>query len=92
LMAGIRIIRERIDRGELGRVAFMEANFLQRACAGADAPDLALVQGPCPGRAALAARDPPVRRAALSRGGESARSLRWHPSSHPSGRKWTTSR
>jgi predicted dehydrogenase len=27
LMAGIRIIRERIDRGELGRVAFMEANF-----------------------------------------------------------------
>ena len=27
LMAGIRIIRERIDKGELGRVAFMEANF-----------------------------------------------------------------
>ena len=27
LMAGIRIIKERIDRGELGRVAFMEANF-----------------------------------------------------------------
>jgi predicted dehydrogenase len=27
LMAGIRIIRERIDAGELGRVAFMEANF-----------------------------------------------------------------
>src|SRR5262245_30830911 len=27
LMAGIRIIRERIDRGELGRVAFIEANF-----------------------------------------------------------------
>ena len=27
LMAGIRLIRERIDRGELGRVAFMEANF-----------------------------------------------------------------
>src|SRR5262249_32023987 len=27
LMAGIRIIRERIDRGELGRIAFMEANF-----------------------------------------------------------------
>ena len=27
LMAGIRIIRECIDRGELGRVAFMEANF-----------------------------------------------------------------
>jgi predicted dehydrogenase len=27
LMAGIRIIRERIDSGELGRVAFMEANF-----------------------------------------------------------------
>ena len=27
LMAGIRIIRERIDRGELGRVAFVEANF-----------------------------------------------------------------
>lgn len=27
LMAGIRIIKERIDAGELGRVAFMEANF-----------------------------------------------------------------
>jgi len=27
LMAGIRIIRQRIERGELGRVAFMEANF-----------------------------------------------------------------
>lgn len=27
LMAGIRIIKEHIDRGELGRVAFMEANF-----------------------------------------------------------------
>src|SRR5258706_5275473 len=27
LIAGIRIIKERIDRGELGRVAFMEANF-----------------------------------------------------------------
>src|SRR5262247_4839730 len=27
LMAGIRIMKERIDRGELGRVAFMEANF-----------------------------------------------------------------
>jgi predicted dehydrogenase len=27
LMAGIRIIKERIDGGELGRVAFMEANF-----------------------------------------------------------------
>jgi len=27
LMAGIRMIRKRIDAGELGRVAFMEANF-----------------------------------------------------------------
>jgi predicted dehydrogenase len=27
LMAGIRIIKERMDRGELGRVAFIEANF-----------------------------------------------------------------
>jgi predicted dehydrogenase len=27
LMAGIRIIKEKIDRGELGRVVFMEANF-----------------------------------------------------------------
>ncbi len=27
LMAGIRIIKEMIDKGELGRVAFMEANF-----------------------------------------------------------------
>jgi predicted dehydrogenase len=27
LMAGIRIIKERIDAGELGRVAFLEANF-----------------------------------------------------------------
>jgi predicted dehydrogenase len=27
LMAGIRIIKERIERGELGRVAFLEANF-----------------------------------------------------------------
>jgi predicted dehydrogenase len=27
LMAGIRIIKDRIDAGELGRVAFMEANF-----------------------------------------------------------------
>ena len=27
LMAGIRIIRQKIDAGELGRVAFMEANF-----------------------------------------------------------------
>ncbi len=27
LMAGIRIIKDYIDRGELGRVAFMEANF-----------------------------------------------------------------
>jgi len=27
LMAGIRIIKERIDAGELGRVAFIEANF-----------------------------------------------------------------
>jgi predicted dehydrogenase len=27
LMAGIRIMKERIDAGELGRVAFMEANF-----------------------------------------------------------------
>ena len=27
LMAGIRIIKERMERGELGRVAFIEANF-----------------------------------------------------------------
>ncbi|HLF22431.1 MAG TPA: Gfo/Idh/MocA family oxidoreductase, partial [Burkholderiales bacterium] len=27
LMAGVRIIREMIDKGELGRVAFIEANF-----------------------------------------------------------------
>jgi predicted dehydrogenase len=27
LMVGIRIIKEKIDQGELGRVAFMEANF-----------------------------------------------------------------
>lgn len=27
LMAGIRIIKEKIDKGELGRVTFMEANF-----------------------------------------------------------------
>ena len=27
LMAGIRIIKERIDAGDLGRIAFMEANF-----------------------------------------------------------------
>jgi len=27
LMAGIRIIKEKIDAGELGRIAFMEANF-----------------------------------------------------------------
>jgi predicted dehydrogenase len=27
LMAGIRVIREAIDKGELGRVAFLEANF-----------------------------------------------------------------
>jgi predicted dehydrogenase len=27
LMAGIRVIKEKIDKGELGRVAFMEANF-----------------------------------------------------------------
>src|SRR3970282_1802483 len=27
LMAGIRLIKERMDGGELGRVAFMEANF-----------------------------------------------------------------
>lgn len=27
LMAGIRIIKERIERGELGRIAFIEANF-----------------------------------------------------------------
>ena len=27
LMAGIRVIKEMIDRGELGRVAFIEANF-----------------------------------------------------------------
>ena len=27
LMAGVRIIREMIDKGELGRVAFLEANF-----------------------------------------------------------------
>ena len=27
LMAGVRIMREMIDRGELGRVAFLEANF-----------------------------------------------------------------
>ena len=27
LLAGIRIIKEKIDQGELGRVAFMEANF-----------------------------------------------------------------
>ena len=27
LMAGIRLIKEHIDRGELGRVAFLEANF-----------------------------------------------------------------
>jgi predicted dehydrogenase len=27
LMAGIRVIREKIDAGELGRVAFIEANF-----------------------------------------------------------------
>jgi predicted dehydrogenase len=27
LMAGIRLIRQKIDAGELGRVAFMEANF-----------------------------------------------------------------
>ena len=40
--------------------------FLQRARARAHAQDLALVQGQGAGRAALAARHPPVRRAALS--------------------------
>ncbi len=41
--------------------------FLQRARAGTHAENLALVQGPRAGRAAVAARDPPFRRAALSR-------------------------
>ena len=46
-MAGIRIIKNRIDSGELGRVAFMES-ILQRARAGAYPADLALGQGPRP--------------------------------------------
>ena len=41
--------------------------FLQRARARTHAEDVALVQGPGARRAAVAARDPPVRRAALSR-------------------------
>ena len=43
------------------------SQFLQRARARAHAADVALVQGPRAGRAAVAARDPSIRRAALSR-------------------------
>ena len=67
LMAGIREIREAIDAGELGRVAFIEANFSNERALELTPQDVALVQGPRAGRAAVAARDPSVRRAALSR-------------------------
>ena len=67
LMAGIRTIRAAIDAGELGRVGFMEANFSNERALELTPQGLALVQGPRAGRAAVATRDPSVRRAALSR-------------------------
>ena len=66
-MAGIRRIRAGDRRRRARPRRFHRGEFLQRARAGADAADLALVQGPRAGRAAVAARDPHVRRAALSR-------------------------
>ena len=56
------------DRGGRARPRRLHGGeFLQRARAGAHAEGVALVQGPRAGRAAVAARDPSVRRAALSR-------------------------
>ena len=67
LMAGIRTHR-RGDRRRRTRPRRLHGGeFLQRARARAHAQGLALVQGPRAGRAAVAARDPSVRRAALSR-------------------------
>src|SRR5215472_16974101 len=57
LMGGIKKIRDAIDAGELGRVAFMEANFSN---------ERALELTPQTWRW-YKARDPPVRRAALPR-------------------------
>ncbi len=65
LMGGIRAIREAIDKGELGRVAFIEANFSNERASGTDAEDVALVQGQGAGRPAFAIGHSPVRRAAL---------------------------
>ena len=67
LMAGIRA-HPRGDRRRRARPRRLHrGQFLQRARARAHAQDLALVQGQGAGRAAVAARDPSVRRAALSR-------------------------
>jgi predicted dehydrogenase len=59
LMAGIRLIRQAIDAGELGRVAFIDQFLQQRARAASEY--LALVQGPRAGPGAVAARDPSLR-------------------------------
>jgi predicted dehydrogenase len=44
LMAGVRAIREAIDRGELGRVAFLEANFSNDRAPGGPLSQLAIHQ------------------------------------------------
>jgi predicted dehydrogenase len=65
LMAGIRIIKEKIDQGELGRVAFMEANFSNERALELTPKTWRWYKDRAPGgRTAVAARDPPIRRAA----------------------------
>ena len=66
LMAGIREIRQAIDAGELGRVAFMEANFSNERALELT-PTTWRWYAPRARRAAVATRDSSVRRSALSR-------------------------
>jgi predicted dehydrogenase len=66
LMAGIRKIGAAIEAGELGRVAFMEANFSNERALELT-PDTWRWYKARAGRPAVATRHPSVRRAALSR-------------------------
>ena len=67
LMGSIRRIREAIDAGELGRVAFMEANFSNERALELTPNTWRWYKAKAPGRPAVAARHPPVRHSAFPR-------------------------
>ena len=91
LMAGIRMIRAAMDRGELGRVAFLEANFSNERALELTPKTWRWYKDKAPGG--------PLSQLAIHQfdvlhylGATLSRLARWPPSSRQWARKWTTNR